>query len=193
MAIRNKNCITRKNSFENIILSSKRNPNFFRTDRGKEFNNNMFQKFLNNNKIKLYSIKTYLGAVFAERFNLTIRILLKRPVFEKVESQWIDVLPTITKQFNNEKPSSIKLTPIQVQKRMTVMFTKVLLDKRKKVKPKYQVNDPVRTADLKKTFSKSVMTKCSYELYKITEVINDTIPSYRLDNLPERFFESLLK
>ena len=44
-----------------------------------------------------------------------------------------------------------------------------------------------------KTFSKSDMTNWSYKLYKITEIINDTIPSYKIDNLPERYNESLLK
>ena len=37
------------------------------------------------------------------------------------------------------------------------------------------------------------MTNWSYKLYKITEIINDTIAIYRLDNLPERYNESLLK
>ena len=54
---------------------------------------------------------------------------------------------------------------------------KNLLDKRKKINPKFQINDLVRTADLKKTFSKGDMTNWSYQLYKITEIINDTIPS----------------
>ena len=70
---------------------------------------------------------------------------------------------------------------------------KNLLEKRKKIKPKFQVNDLVRTADLKKTFSKGDTTNWSYELYKITEIINDTIPSYHIDKLPERYKESLLK
>ena len=48
-------------------------------------------------------------------------------------------------------------------------------------------------ADLKKTFSKGDKTNWSYKLYKITEVINDTIPSYKIDNLKERYNESLLK
>ena len=73
------------------------------------------------------------------------------------------------------------------------MFTKNLLDKRKKVTPKFQINDLVRTADLKKTFSKSDTTNWSYKLYKITEIINDTIPAYKIDNLKERYNESLLK
>ena len=33
----------------------------------------------------------------------------------------------------------------------------------------------------------------SFKLYKITEIINDTIPSYRNDNLPERYNESFSK
>ena len=55
------------------------------------------------------------------------------------------------------------------------------------------MNDFVRTADLKRTFSKGDTTNWSYKIYKITEIINDTIPSYRPDNLPERYNESLLK
>ena len=70
---------------------------------------------------------------------------------------------------------------------------KKLLDKRKKVKPKFQISDLVRTADLKKTFSKGDTTNWSYKLYKITEIINDTIPSYKIDNLEERYNQSLLK
>ena len=70
---------------------------------------------------------------------------------------------------------------------------KNLLDKRKNVKPKFQLNDLVSTADLKKTFSKGDTTNWSYKLYKITEMIKDTIPSYHIDNLPKRYNESLLK
>ena len=70
---------------------------------------------------------------------------------------------------------------------------KNLLDERKKIKPKYEIGNLVRTADLKKTFSKGDTANWSYKLYKITEIIKDTIPSYRLDNLPERYNESLLK
>ena len=86
------------------------------------------------------------------------------------------------------------MTPIQASLKKNEGYVyKNLLDKRKKVKPKFQINDLVRTADLKRTFSKGDTTNWSYRLYKITEIINDTIPSYRLDNLPERYNESLLK
>ena len=67
-----------------------------------------------------------------------------------------------------------------------------LLDKRK-IKPKFEVNDLVRVAHLRKTFSTGDTTNWSYKLYKITEIIIDTIPSYKIDNLPERYNEALLK
>ena len=85
------------------------------------------------------------------------------------------------------------MTPIQASvKKNEVSVYKVLLDKRKRIK-KFQIYDLVGTADLKKTFSKSDTTNCSHKLYKITGLINDTIPSYHIDELPERYNESLLK
>ena len=192
--LKNKNAPTIKDSFENILTNSKRKPNLIETDRGKEIYNNIFQDFFNKNNINLYSRNSSYGAVFAERFNRTIRDLLKKIVFEQGDANWIDVLPTITKQYNNRIHSSTKLTPIQASLKKNEGYVyKNLLDKRKKVKQKFQINDLVRTADLKKTFSKGDTTSWSYKLYKITEIINDTIPSYRLDNLKERYNESLLK
>ena len=68
-----------------------------------------------------------------------------------------------------------------------------LINKRRKITSKFQVNDLVRTADSKKTFSKGDTTNWSYKLYKITEIINDTIPSYKIDKLKEPYNEALLK
>ena len=192
--LKNKNAQTIKDSFENIIITSKRKPTLLESDRGKEFYNNIFQEFLNKNNIKLYSRNSSYGAVFAERFNRTIRDLLKRPVFEKGDGNWIDVLPKITKQYNNQIHSSTNLSPKDASLKKNEGFVyKNLLDKRKKVKPKFQINNLVRVADLKKTFSKGDTTNWSYKLYKITEIINDTIPSYKIDNLSKRYNESLLK
>ena len=192
--IKNKKAITIKDSFENILISSKRRPNLMESDRGKEFYNNSFQDFLNKNNIKHYSRNSSYGAVFAERFNRTIRDLLKKPVFEKGDNNWIDVLTTITKQYNTRIHSSTKLTPTQASLKKNEGYVyKNFLDERKKIKPKFQINDLVRTADLKKTFSKSDMTNWSYNLYKLTEIVNDTIPSYKTNNLPERYNQSLLK
>ena len=103
-------------------------------------------------------------------------------------------MQTIAKQYNNRVHSSTKLTPVQASLKKNEGYVyKNLLDKRKRITPKFQLNDLVRTADLKKTFSKGDTTNWSYKLYKITEIINDTIPSYKKNNLEERYNQSLLK
>ena len=85
--IKNKKAQTIKDSSENILIKSKISPNLIETDRGKDFYNNIFQDFLNKNNIKVYSRNTFLGAVFAKRFNLTIRNLPKKIVFEQGDAK----------------------------------------------------------------------------------------------------------
>ena len=85
------------------------------------------------------------------------------------------------------------MTPIQSGKNSNE--TKVysnLKDNREVRKPKFKLGQEVRTSDIRKVFSKGDSTNYSYKLYTITEVIHDTIPSSRIDYLPERYNEDLL-
>ena len=83
--LKNKNAQTKKDSFENSFVTWKRKPILFESDRGKKFFNSILQNFLNNKNLHYYSRITFLGTVFAERINRTIKDLLKGPVFEKGE------------------------------------------------------------------------------------------------------------
>ena len=77
---------------------------------------NFEQTFLNllkNNNFKRYSRKLALGVLTAERSNRTIRDLLEKPVLQWVYTNWLDVLATTTKQYNNRIQSPTELTPIQ--------------------------------------------------------------------------------
>ena len=65
-------------------------------------------------------------------------------------------------------------------------------DKRRKLNPKFKKGQLVRKADIKRVFSKGDSTNYSYKIYKITEVLYKTVPSYRIDHLPERFNGNLL-
>ena len=87
------------------------------------------------------------------------------------------------------------MTPIDASKRKNEEeVNKKLQDKRNKRKPKYnKVGDFVRTADQRSIFSKGDSTNWSYKLYTITEIIDDIIPSYHIDILPERYNEASLK
>ena len=86
------------------------------------------------------------------------------------------------------------MTPIEASKRKNENEVyNNLQDKRKKQKPKYKLGDLVRTADKRNIFSKGDSTNWSNKLYTITEIIDDTIPSYKINYLPERYNEALLK
>ena len=100
----------------------------------------------------------------------------------------------VTNEYKKTFHHSIKMTPLDASKKINedeVYFN--LSDKRKKHKPKYSVGNLVRTANKRNIFSKFDSTNWSYNLYKITEVIDTTIPSYRLENYPERYNEALLQ
>ena len=85
------------------------------------------------------------------------------------------------------------MTPNQASKKVNEKLVySNLQDRRVKQTPKYKLGQLVRTTDIKKVFSKGDSTNYSYKLYTITEVIHDTIPSYRIDYLPERYNENLL-
>ena len=119
------------------MISSKRKPNLIESDRGRDFYNFIFQDFLNKNNIKIYSRNTDLGAVFAENFNRTIRDLHKKIVSEQGVAKWIDILPTITKQYNNRVHTSTKLSPKDASLKKNEGFVyRNLLDKRKKTNSK---------------------------------------------------------
>ena len=191
--LKNKYAQSVEDAFPQIIKTSRRKPNLLETGDGKEYVNKFFNDFLNNNKIKKFSRYTDKGAVFAERFNRTVRGLLKKPVFLKGNADWLSELPSVIKQYNNTVHHSIKMKSIDASKKSNQKLVyNNLKDDRDVRKPKFKLGDLVRTSDIKKVFSKGDSTNYSYKLYTITEVIHDTIPSYRINYLPERNNQSLL-
>ena len=182
------------NEFSNILTKSKRKPLKLESDRGTEFYNSIFQSFLRNKNIQHYSRFTDKGPSIAERVIRTVRNLLKKPVFLAGNADWISELSSVTKQYNNTIHHSIKMTPNQASKKSNEKLVySNLQDRRIKQKPKFKLGQLVRTADIKRVFSKGDSTNYSYKLYTITEIIHDTIPSYRNDYLPERYNQNLFQ
>ena len=193
MPLKNNYSQTITNEFSNILSSSKRKPLKIESDRGTEFYNSIFQNLLKSKSIQHYSTFTDKGPSIAERVIRTIRNLLKKPVFENGNANWLSELSSVIKQYNKTIHHSIKMTPNQACK--TSNERKVysnLKDNREAHKPKFILGQLVRTADIKRVSSKGDSTNWSYKLYTITEVIHNTIPSYRIDYLPERYNENLL-
>ena len=130
----------------------------------------------------------------AERFKRTIRSFLKKSVFEKGDANSVDVLHIITKNYYIKKHPFTKLTPSEGNfKKNEGSINQKFLHKRKKTQPKYRRCELVRTADLKRFFSKADKTNWCFMLFEIAENINGTITRYRAEDLTERYDEALLE
>ena len=123
----------------------------------------------------------------------TLRDLLKKPVFLARNADWLSELPSVNENYNNSIHSSIKMIPNQATKEVNEKEVySNLQDPRDRQPSKFKLGQLVRTADIKRFFSKGDSTSYSYKLYTITEVIHDTLPSYRINYLPERYNQNLL-
>ena len=139
--LKNKYSQTITTEFSNILTKSKRKPLKLESDRGSELYNNIFQNFNKNKNIHHYSRYTEKGPSIAERVIRTIRNLLKKPVSEKRNADWLSELPSVIKQYNNTIHSSTKITPIQASKKSNekIVYNN-LRDDRVKQLPKFKLD-----------------------------------------------------
>ena len=177
--LRNENSKTIADEFSNLLSTSKRKPFKLESDTGTEFYNCIFQNFSKLKNIHHYSSFTDKGPSIAERVIRTIRNVLKKPVFPTGDADWFSELPFVVNKENNTIHHSIKTTPVQASKnsKEKEVYSN-LRDRRVKQKPKFKLGQLVRTADIKRVFSKGDSTNWSFNLYTITEVIHDSVPSY---------------
>ena len=191
--LKNKHGETVTKEFSIILTTSKRKPLKVESDRGNECYNSIFQNFLKNKNIHHCSRFTDKGPSIAERVIRTIRNLLKKSVFLAGNADWLSELPHIVDKYNNTIHHSINMTPIQASKKVKEKEVySNFQDRRDKHPPKFKLGQLVRTVDIKRVFSKGDSTNYSYNLYTITQIIHDTIPSYRINYLPEIYNENLL-
>ena len=71
--LKDKKGISIADAFQKILNKSGRKPNKMWVDKGSEFYNNSFKKWLKDNDIEMYSIHNEGKIVVAERFTRTVR------------------------------------------------------------------------------------------------------------------------
>ena len=157
-----KNSQTITGEFLNILTTSKQVPLKIESDRGKERFKKNFLNFLNVKNIYHYSRFTDKGPSIAERVIRTIRKSLKKPVFEKGDANWLIELPSVIKKCSNTIHRSMKMTPIQPSKKTKEKLVySNLRDDREKQKLKFKLGQLIRTANIKRVFSKGDSTNWS--------------------------------
>ena len=109
------------NQFSKILSKSRRKPLKIGSDRGSEWYNSVFQIFLKSKNIYHYSRFTDKGPSIAERVMRTVRNLLKKPVFEKGNADWLSELHLLSRNITilstvQLKSPLIKLLKNQMKK-----------------------------------------------------------------------------
>ena len=102
------------NAFNKIIKQSNRKPNKIWVDQGGEFYNNVFEEWLSDNDINMYSTYNEGKSVVAERFIRTLKNKLYKHMTATGKNVCYDVLDDVVNKYNNTKHSTIKMKPIDV-------------------------------------------------------------------------------
>ena len=147
--LKDKKSISIANLFQKIINYSKRKPNKIWLDKGSEFYNNSFKKWLQDNNFVMYSTNNEGKSVIAERFIRTLKNKIYKYMTSISKNVYIDKLDDIVKEYNNTYHTSIKMKPIDVKANPYINFKKEINNK----DSKFKVSDNVRTSKYKNIFA----------------------------------------
>ena len=100
-----------------IILkqSNSRKPNKIWVDRGSDFYNASFKKWLRDNDIVMYSTHNEGKSLIAERFIRTLKSKIYKYMTSTSKNVYIDKLDDIVDEYNNTYHTTIKMKPIDVK------------------------------------------------------------------------------
>ena len=185
------------------IFKEERKPQYLWTDKGKEYYNKHVKELLDKNKITLYSTENEEKSSVCERWNRTIKSKMWKQFTVQGNTQYLDMLPKLVKQYNNTKHSSIKMTPIEASKKInegTVYFNLYGDMKPLSAKPKFNVGDKVRISKYKRNvFDKGYTPNWTEEVFTVdkmqyTNPITNKLKDLRGEDIRGSFYEpELLK
>ena len=104
-----------KKSDRNGAKSKGRKPNKIWVDKGSEFYNNSFKKWLKDNNIEMYSIHNEGKSVVAERFIRTLKNKIYKYMTSVSKNVYTDKLDDIVDEYNNTYRRTIKMKPVDVK------------------------------------------------------------------------------
>ena len=162
-------------------------------DKGSEFYNNSFKKWLNND-IEMYWIHNEGKSVVAERFIKSLKNKIYKYMTSISKNVYIDKLDKIVDEYNNTFHKAIKMKPVDVKDNTYINFVKEINDK----DPKLKVGDHVRISKYKNVFTKGYMPNWSEEVFISSKIKNSVPWTYIINDLNgeeivETFYEKKLQ
>ena len=177
--LKDKKGISIVKAFQSILKQSNRKPNKIWVDKGSEFYNAYFKKWLRDNDVIMYSTHNEGKSVVAERFIRMLKSKIYKYMTSISKNVYIDKLDDIVDEYNNTYHATIKMKPNDVKDNTYINISKEISNK----DPKLKVGDHVRISKYKNVFAKGDMPNWSEEVFVIKKVKN-TIPlTYVINDL----------
>ena len=177
--IKDKKGVSIVNAFQKTFKKSDRRSNKIWVEKGSEFYNNSFKKWLGDNDIKTYSTNNVGKSVFSERFMRTLKNKIHKYMTAISKNVCIDKLDDIVKEYNNTYHTSIKMKPVDVKDNTYIDVKRETNDKN----PKFKVGDHARISKYKTIFAKGYMPNGSEEVFIIKKVKNTVPWTYVINDL----------
>ena len=164
-----------------IILkqSNSRKSNKRWVDKGSEFYNTYFKKWLRDNNIVMYSTHNEGKSVVAERFIRMLKSKIYKYITSISKNVYIGKLNDIVDEYNNTYHTTIKMKPIDVKDNTYINADEEINNK----DPKFKVGDHVRISKYKKIFAKGYMPNWNEEVFVIKKVKNTVPWTYVINDL----------
>ena len=187
-------------AFEKILRKG-RKPETFHSDKGTEFTNRLFQKYLKKNNIRFFTTQNAeTKASIIERFNRTLKTKMWKYFTANNTLKYIDILQKLVKSYNHSRHRSIGMRPVDVNEanKGTVWQNLYGNESTRSTKYKFNIGDQVRISKTRRTFKKGYLPNWTEEVFTITERIPRQPPVYRIadydgEKLDGTFYEQELE
>lgn len=160
------------------------------TDEGKEFYNAQFQRLMKKHGINHYSTFSSKKASIVERLNRTIMNRIWPLLNLQGSHKWVDHLKSIIDSYNTTKHRTIKMRPVDVNKKNESFLLRTAYKKNQTFnvedinkKNKFKVNDYVHISKYKSLFEKGYTPNWSTEIFRIVKVISTEPITYHISDL----------
>ena len=177
--LKDKKGISIVKAFQSILKQSNRKPNKICVDKGSEFYNAYFKKWLRDNDIVMYSKHNEEKSVVAERFIKTKKSKIYKYMTSISKNVYIDKLDDTVDESNNTYHTTVKMKPADVKDNTYINADKEINNK----DPKFKVGDHVRISKYKNIFAKGYMPNWSEEVFVIKKVKNTVPWTYVINDL----------
>ena len=138
------------NAFQKVLKESNQSkPNKIWVDKGSEFYNSSFKKWLKDNDIEMYSTNNEGKSAVAERFIRTLKTKLYKYMTWISKNAYLDKLDDIVREYNNKYHTSIKMKPADIKNDTHIDFKKEVNN----ADPKFKTGDHVRISKYKNIFA----------------------------------------